>query len=150
MGLNVGISHDCTLVTVSSKSYINGSSGEIQVTNYDSGGVMSPNKIINFTGTNGVGRINIPISDMPGSNGLFKICLIENGTEQACKPLLVHCDVDCCITKLTNQLLDCACDCPKCATVLAKAQKYFYYYNQLYLQFLLLPQAMELGMKGIM
>ena len=39
------------------------------------------------------------------------------------KAVLLHCDIDCCLTKLTNELIDCACDCERCSKTLAKAQK---------------------------
>tara|TARA_R100000315_G_C5165842_1_gene95613 strand:- start:54 stop:362 length:309 start_codon:yes stop_codon:yes gene_type:complete len=51
--------------------------------------------------------------------------LEENGIIVSSKALLIHCDIDCCIVKLTNELLACECDCPKCSSALAKAQKVF-------------------------
>jgi len=125
MALNVQVTNNCKFITITAKSYINGSTGEIFIQNVDTGALMSPNRTIAFTGNNGTGKVTISVSDLPTLNGLYKICLIENGTEQVCKPMLIHCNLDCCLTKLTNELLDCACDCPKCSTTLAKSQKIF-------------------------
>ena len=125
MALNINVTNDCKFLVVRGKSYINGSSGEIQVTHYETGSTMSPNAVINFNGVNGSGVVNITTETLPNPNGLYQICLIENNTEQICLPVLIHCDLDCCLTKLTNELLACACDCPRCAITLAKAQKIF-------------------------
>jgi hypothetical protein len=49
----------------------------------------------------------------------------SGATPTMSKAVLVHCDIDCCLTKLTNELLACECDCPKCSSALAKAQKVY-------------------------
>jgi len=83
---------------------------------------------LSFTGTDSIGRINLDtLANLGAKNGLFIVRLIEDGTEQVRKPLLNHCDIDCCLAKLTNELLACECDCAKCASSLAKAQKIFYF-----------------------
>ena len=81
--------------------------------------------VMAYNNSNGKGTINIPIESLNAKNGVFKVCITEGGTQYACKPTLIKCDIDCCLSKLTNELLDCACDCPKCASALAKAQKIF-------------------------
>tara|TARA_R110002012_G_scaffold197044_1_gene365563 strand:+ start:477 stop:989 length:513 start_codon:yes stop_codon:yes gene_type:complete len=125
MSFNVKVSNDCKILVIHGKSYVSGSSGEISITNVDTGAAIFPNPVIVFSGANNVGSVHIDIGTFPSPNGLYKICLIENSVEQVCKPILIHCDLDCCLTKLTNELLACACDCPKCSTTLAKAQKIF-------------------------
>ena len=127
MALNIKVHNSCQLLVIRSNSYLStpGSSGEISIMNYDTADMVSPNAIINFSGSGGYGVVNIDIDTLPSTSGLYKVCLIEGGVEQVCKPVLINCNVDCCITKLTNELLACACDCPKCATALAKAQKIF-------------------------
>ena len=125
MSLNINVTHDCKLLSINAKSYVSGASGSLQVTNYATGGTMSSAKTINFNGANGTGRVNISIADLSSPNGVFKVCLIENGIEQVCKPILIHCNLDCCLTKLTNELLECSCDCVRCSATLAKAQKIF-------------------------
>ena len=127
MSLTIQVHNSCKVLTVRSKSYlpVPGASGEIQISNYDTGAVVSPNVAINFSGGGGYGVVNIDVDTLSSANGLYKICLIEGGNEQVCKPVLISCNVDCCLTDLTNTLLECACDCPKCASTLAKAQKIF-------------------------
>ena len=73
----------------------------------------------------GKGSINIPTDNLPTANGVYRACLSESGIEYSCIPILMHCDIDCCLVKLTNELIDCSCDCPRCASALAKAQKVF-------------------------
>ena len=69
----------------------------------------------------------IPLSDLSISNGLIDVVAYVSGTTNILSQnaVLVHCDIDCCLTKLTNELIDCACDCAKCASSLAKAQKVY-------------------------
>lgn len=123
--LNATVSNDCQILTIRAKSYVNGSTGTITITNYDTGAMVTPSPVISFSGANGTGQVSVNKSDLPSGNGLYKICVFENGVDQVCKPILIHCDLDCCLTKLTNELLDCACDCARCSTTLAKTQKIF-------------------------
>ena len=133
--LNVTVSNSCQVLSVTAISYIKGggvsdksalnarskSLSELVITHYSSGeSVTVP---IYFSG--GTGTVGIDISTLPSPNGLYKVCLVENGVEQVCKPVLIHCDLDCCLTKLTNEILDCSCDCARCSASLAKAQKIF-------------------------
>lgn len=71
----------------------------------------------------------IPLSDLSISNGVVIVesqLITGNSTSNLdTQAVIVHCDIDCCLTKLTNELIDCACDCAKCASSLAKAQKVF-------------------------
>ena len=125
MALNVKSVANCSFITISAKSYISGTSGTIEVLDYPNQAVLYTGTIT-FAGTNGLGQLNLNTNTTFGyTNGLFVVRLIENGIEQVRKPLLNHCDIDCCLAKLTKELLDCACDCAKCSTVLAKAQKIF-------------------------
>ena len=82
-----------------------------------------------FSLVDGSGPINYPIAvtDISVQYGIVMIQLkttagVKLGEPQA---VLLHCDIDCCLTKLTNELIDCACDCARCSTSLAKAQKIF-------------------------
>ena len=63
--------------------------------------------------------------DIGNPSGVVKISYEINGNTLDENAVLLACDIDCCLTKLTNELIDCACDCAKCATSLAKAQKIF-------------------------
>ena len=127
MSLSINVHDSCEVLIIRAQSYLDppGTSGEISIMNYDTDDFLSPNVAIQFSGGGGYGVVHIDTDSLPAPYGLYKVCLIEGDEEQVCKPVLIHCNVDCCITKLTNELLACACDCPKCATTLAKAQKIF-------------------------
>ena len=78
-----------------------------------------------FTVTSTSGIISYPllVSDLSLTHGVVTIVSYINGAEKDRRTVLLPCDIDCCLAKLTNELIDCACDCAKCATSLAKAQK---------------------------
>ena len=87
-------------------------------------GTVTPN----FSISPGDGPINyrVPVTNLDISNGIITVVFKTSvGVEVDRKTVLLHCDIDCCLTKLTNELIDCACDCAKCASSLAKAQKVF-------------------------
>ena len=78
----------------------------------------------------GIGAISypIPVTNLAVNYGVITVQLEQTSSGALVgEPVsvLLHCDIDCCLTKLTNELIDCACDCAKCSTVLAKAQKVF-------------------------
>ena len=124
MALSVNILNSCTVLSVSATRYNPASTqADIIVENSSGGGVFTTTMAYDFA--TGKGIINIPVGNLSSSYGVFKLCLEENGVKYACKPLLIKCDIDCCLTKLTNELVDCDCDCPRCAKSLAKAQKIF-------------------------
>lgn len=123
MALNITVENSCKFLVIRGRQYDPTSTqGEINITDLDTNATTTH---IMAWDVNGRGRINVPTDSIPAKYGAFKVCLEELGIEYACKPILIHCDIDCCLVKLTNELLDCACDCPKCATTLAKAQKVF-------------------------
>ena len=81
---------------------------------------------INYTTTSSV-TVNLSILDYNGVNiagTLTPSFTVTSGSAPINYPIPVD-DLDCCLTKLTNELLECACDCLKCNSVLAKAQKIF-------------------------
>ena len=85
------------------------------------------NTIFSLTPGSGVISYPIPVVNLSVNYGVVIITLktITGTVLGEPKATLLHCDIDCCLTKLTNELIDCACDCAKCATSLAKAQKIF-------------------------
>ena len=89
----------------------------------------SVNPSFTITSTSGPIKYPIPVSNLSITNGLITVKAIEQTTtgssELDQKSVILHCDIDCCLTKLTNELIECACDCAKCSTSLAKAQKVF-------------------------
>jgi hypothetical protein len=59
------------------------------------------------------------------ANGVYIIEFLQDGTVVDSSGLVVACDIDCCLASLTEELIDCSCECPKCSITLAKAQKIF-------------------------
>ena len=124
MAFNIKVLNSCKFLSVNASSYTGATIGDVVITGL--GNITgSYSTSITYDVSTGKGKINIPTSNLPAANGVYKACLVEGGIEQSCKPVLIHCDIDCCLTKLTNELIDCACDCPKCSSALAKAQKVF-------------------------
>ena len=125
MALTANVVGSCKAVFIQANSYVGGSTGTIEILDYGTGAAAISNQTINFSGSTSSGVLNISVSDLSVSYGLIRINLIENNITQASISVLLHCDIDCCLVKLTNELIDCACDCAKCASSLAKAQKIF-------------------------
>ena len=125
MGLNINVFNSCKFLAISADRYTaSATSANITISNIDSTITGTYTAAVTYD-VNGTGSINIPVSNLSASRGAFKVCMVENGVEQACKPVLIKCDIDCCLVKLTDELIDCSCDCPRCASTLAKAQKVF-------------------------
>ena len=123
MGFNVKVVNACKIVGVNAKSYTGALTADVVFTDLINGGVHT--QTMTYSGGNLAGQINVPVSSLPSAYGVYEVSLLEAGVEVARRPLLIHCDIDCCLSKLTNELIDCACDCPKCSSALAKAQKIF-------------------------
>ena len=124
MAFNVNVVNSCKLLTVNGDRYDSTSlTADIILTHIGTG--TSTTVVMNYNNSTGKGKINIPVSNLTAPLGVYKVCVEEQGVEYGCRPVLIHCDIDCCLTKLTNELLDCACDCPRCSVALAKAQKVF-------------------------
>jgi hypothetical protein len=123
MGFRVKAVNSCTIVSVNGSSFSGASTANVIFKNLETGSVYS--QVLNYSGGNQTGQTNVLVSNLPSANGVYEVSLEEGGVEVARRPLILHCDIDCCISKLTNELIDCACDCPKCASALAKAQKVF-------------------------
>ena len=120
MAFSIKSANSCNNVIINVGSVTGATSGTITLTSISSNGgsISTP---VNFSGV--VTTVVLNIDDLPVSSGVYKIDVEENGSDVYSKALLINCDIDCCLTKLTNELIDCACDCPKCASSLAKAQK---------------------------
>lgn len=125
MAFNINVVNSCKILVVRASRYVASSTqATISVKDLTSGSGTG-SFVMAYDNSTGKGTINIPVSSLTAQNGVFKVCIEEDGTVYSCKPALIKCDIDCCLSKLTNELLDCACDCPKCASALAKAQKIF-------------------------
>lgn len=123
MALNIKVTNSCKILSINAGRYdTTATQADIVLTDMDGGGSYS---VVMSYDAAGKGRINVPVENLTSPYGVFKVCLSENSIEYSCKPILLHCDIDCCLVKLTNELIDCSCDCPRCATALAKAQKIF-------------------------
>jgi len=126
MALTVAASNTCEQINIVANYYSATTSAVLTFGVFNSSGsnilnITSPN----FTVTSNSGAINYPllVSDLSLTNGVVTIVSYINGAEKDRKSVLLGCNIDCCLAKLTNELIDCACDCPKCASSLAKAQK---------------------------
>jgi hypothetical protein len=123
MGFQVKSVNACTIISMNARSFTGANSANVIFKNLDTGSIYT--QVLNYSGANLAGQANVLVSNLPTSNGVYEVSLQEGGVEVAKRPLILHCDIDCCLSKLTNELIDCACDCPKCSSALAKAQKIF-------------------------
>ena len=121
---NISVVNSCKFLAIRASRNDNTSTQADIVFTYLGTGGGSYTAIMNYD-AQGKGNINVPTDNLPVQYGVYRVCIKEQGIEYGCKPALIKCDIDCCLTKLTDELLDCSCDCPKCALSLAKAQKVF-------------------------
>tara|TARA_R110000824_G_scaffold100276_7_gene238481 strand:- start:585 stop:1100 length:516 start_codon:yes stop_codon:yes gene_type:complete len=125
MAFNISVFNSCKFLAISVHRYDStATSADIVISSIDPNITGSYTAAVTYD-TSGNGNINIPVSNLSAATGGFKVCVLENKIEQACKPILLKCDIDCCLVKLTDELIDCSCDCPRCASTMAKAQKIF-------------------------
>ena len=121
----VQVISSCKYLFIRSNAYTaSATGGDVIITNMNTGTSTSA-YTITYNGPNNFGQVMVDVADLPGSGGVYEIEFKENGQTVAKRLVLLKCDIDCCLVKLTNELIDCACDCAKCATSLAKAQKIF-------------------------
>ena len=123
MALNIKSVNFCKSIDVSYKPVTTAASGTLTITGLPGGSPAS----YNLTFSSLITKLRIPLNTLSSSTGVFIVSVTEAGATTATisKAVLVHCDIDCCLTKLTNELLACECDCPKCSSALAKAQKIY-------------------------
>ena len=101
---------------------------QLQITNSANTNIAGEiDPLFNLTSGSGAISYPIPVVNLSVNYGVVIVTAVTStgvvlGEPQA---VLLHCDIDCCLTKLTNELIDCACDCARCSTSLAKAQKIF-------------------------
>ena len=99
---------------------------ELDILNADDSSILSvSNPTFTIPPNSGPISYPIPLSDLSISNGVVDVVISLQGSIYEKQAVLIHCDIDCCLSKLTNELIDCACDCAKCSSSLAKAQKVF-------------------------
>ena len=116
----------CKFLFIKSNAHsAGGTTGEVSIRNLQTGITASAVYTLTFNGAGNFGQTMVSIDDLPGTGGVYEFTFSENGGVVAKRLAIVKCDIDCCLVKLTNELIDCACDCDKYATSLAKAQKIF-------------------------
>lgn len=122
MTINVSNTADCNkiiITVVPSNQSLGSQTNEIRISN----GTNSFNYSFQGGATNT--RV-VNVSDFAEqANGIFVINYLENGQPALRTAALLSCDVLCCLAGKMNELLDCDCDCTKCADQLAEAQKIF-------------------------
>ena len=120
---NIKVVSSCKYLFIKGKSYTGANSATLKITSLHAQGSTEV-YTLNYS-SNGTGQLMVNIPDLPFSGGVYEIDIIENANSAAKKLVMIHCDIDCCLVKLTNELLDCECDCAKCASSLAKAEKIY-------------------------
>ena len=112
--------NSCTAVSVQAVNFSGDKDvGQIKFTHLSTQASYTTN--MRATGS----TMTIPVSNLPSASGVYMVESLEGNRVTSRVPLILHCDIDCCLAKLTNELIDCACDCPKCSVTLGKAQKVF-------------------------
>jgi hypothetical protein len=124
---SIEVVSSCKNLFITSSAYTAGATGaDIFIRNLDTGTTSTTSPYsMTYSSANGTGQIMVNVADLPGSGGVYEIKIYESGAVAAKKLVLIKCDIDCCLVKLTNELIDCACDCARCSTSLAKAQKIY-------------------------
>ena len=124
MGFQIRVANSCKILVLNATYYDNTSTqANIDITHVGTGATVPV--VMTYNIVTGKGMIVVPVANLPVAHGLYKLCLSEQGIEYTCQPILIHCDIDCCLTKLTHELIDCSCDCARCSKTLAKAQKIY-------------------------
>ena len=124
------ITPDCNYINVVAADYTNGASltnNYIEVLTYSQTNIQVTTQPITFASAGATSAILIPTANLIPGDGVLEVRLFQ-GTQTTPRDetaVLVACNIDCCLANLTQELIDCECDCPKCSTSLAKAQKIF-------------------------
>jgi hypothetical protein len=130
MALHTVLISNCSTVTVTVTDTLAGlsTSDAISIIDY-SGTYATGNQSVVGLPANGFMDVIVTV---PG-NGVFTLDFKQdNGgglSTVDTAGLVVACDIDCCLAELTEELMGCSCDCPKCSTTLAKTQKIFLLLN---------------------
>ena len=122
MALDINITNFCNDVSLAIIPISPATSGKVTITSLTSN--ISKKYSVTFSGP--TTNLVIASASLPNDGeGAYMVKLEENGETTHSKAMLIHCNIDCCLTKLTNELLACDCDCPRCSKALAKAQKVY-------------------------
>ena len=86
MAFNINVFNSCKFLAIRATQYDPAStSADIVISNVDPTTPGSYTAAMTYDLT-GKGRINVPTENLNAKNGVFKVCVVENGVEQACKP----------------------------------------------------------------
>jgi|TARA_B110000908_G_scaffold127905_1_gene150136 hypothetical protein len=126
MSLQAVASNTCEQINIISDYYSASTStvltfGVVDASNTNILNITSPNFAV--TASSGVVSYPLLVSDLNLKRGVVTVVSYINGAEKDRRSVLLNCDIDCCLSKLTNELIDCSCDCARCSKTLAKAQK---------------------------
>ena len=117
--LRVTLTNDCKRIIVKVKNPDTAVSNSIVISNGEN--EIEP---INFAGGNTFSTVILP-SSLATDSGVFHIKHVADGKVVNQTVVIGTCNILCCLAKKIDELLDCACDCTKCAAQLAEAQKIF-------------------------
>jgi hypothetical protein len=118
------ITTSCDIITVAATDQTSGASmtGDIIISDsFGSGTTIQKPIVFTAAGVYASVSFNVPTT----MKGVITIELIQSGVVQQTSAVVKHCDLDCCLAKLVDELLSCSCECDKCNALLLKAQKIF-------------------------
>jgi len=128
MPLTATVSRDCKFIDIQVNYSLAGATyplaGELKFTDVQ-GNSLITNMSVVIQSQFSPSSVVIPVDTLSTTTGVVNIEFCYLSDVIYTYPVLIHCDIDCCLSKLTNELIDCACDCAKCSSALAKAQKIF-------------------------
>ena len=119
MPIQATITNNCKNIIVKVLNSDASGSNSLQITN----GAFTHEAT--FPGGQAVYTTIVPTSSIGTEVGVFHVKHLESNTVVAHSAVIGDCDILCCLAKKMDELLDCNCECSKCASQLAEAQKIF-------------------------
>lgn len=111
---------DCLMVSIDTTDASGAAvAGALTITDY------ATNVVINHPITFTVPGETITNDVTLTANGVYEVEYAQAGVTVANAAFIASCDIDCCLSKLTEELINCGCECPRCSKALAKAQKVY-------------------------
>jgi len=122
MAITAKITNDCKRIIVKIKNAPVNLPNKVRITN---GSAAWEEGFPGSNTTNPVWTKVVKTADIGAENGIFHIVHLVDNEVAGHVAVLGICDILCCLAKKIDDLLDCNCDCSKCASQLAEAQKIF-------------------------
>tara|TARA_R100001015_G_C4609514_1_gene164801 strand:+ start:759 stop:1265 length:507 start_codon:yes stop_codon:yes gene_type:complete len=119
--INVTLTPDCSQVIITVTNTSATSTNEILVSDASGSNTYQ----YSFSGGTDNTRIVFLQGDVGIDRGVFTVSHIVDGTTTMQTGFISACDILCCLAKKMEDLLDCNCECTKCAKQLAEAQKIY-------------------------